>query len=430
MQKFALLRELEHEIQKCVLCGGCLAGCPTYDLSRHERDSARGRVMLAKALLDGEIEPDASLMEKFDHCLTCMNCVDTCPAGADPVKVIIAARSEIHKAVTESPLPGLIFRRILSNRKALSAFSRLARIALGIFKQLPPSRHLPFVRDGVKRVMPPIAPKTLRDDYPEVLSPKGKPVMRVAYFTGCMADRAYKDTAHAVIEVLLSAGVEIVLPKGEVCCGAPAYFAGDREAAAAAAQVNMRAFNPYTVDYIVTSCATCGSVLKEKYPELLGGKISSQKLSSKVIDFQQLLVEKLWDRLEFKEAPGGHAAPQRSGRAGGSLKVTYHDPCHLSRGLRVKDAPRDILNRLPGVEFVEMDKPCRCCGGAGSFCLKYYDDALEIGKTKAESINKSGASVVATACPSCRMQIGDLLNRYNGGGSVVHTAMLVRNSLR
>ena len=418
MHKFTLLQEALPDIQKCVLCGGCHAGCPTYDQSRHEKDSARGHVVLAKAMLDGDIELDASLAESFDHCLTCMNCVDACPAGADPVKVITAARAEIYETSFDSAPAKFIFRKVLTDRSAMAICSRLARFALKVFSYLPPSRFLPFTRNGVKRLTPPIAVKTLRDEYPEVLSPKGKPIMRVAYFTGCMADRAYKDTARAVMEVLISAGVEIVLPKGEVCCGAPAYFGGDREAAVKAAEVNLHAFNPYTVDYVVTSCATCGSVLKEKYPELLGGTLLSRELSSKVIDFQQFLVEKLWDRLEFKEVTGD------------PLKVTYHDPCHLSRGMKVKDAPRDILRKLPGVEFVEMAKPCRCCGGAGGFSIKYYDDAMEIGKQKAESIKDSGASLVATACPACRMQIGDLLNRYNGGGEVTHTAIIVSKLLR
>ena len=418
MRNYTVLRELKREIEKCVLCGGCTAGCPTYDLSRHEKDSARGRVMLAKALLEGELEPNASLMEKFDHCLTCMNCVEACPAGAEPVKVITAARAEIYRAMPESSLAKLIFRRLLPDRKTLGSFASLARAGLKVLNYLPPSRYLPFVRGGVKREVPRIAPKTLRELYPEILPPKGKPFMRVAYFTGCMADRAYHDTARAVMEVLISAGVEIVLPKGEVCCGAPAWFAGDRDSAEAAAEANLHAFNPYTVDYIVTSCATCGSVLKDIYPELLGHRMLAQKLSEKVIDFQQLVADKLWDRLEFKEAVGK------------PLKVTYHDPCHLSRGMKVKDAPREILSRLPGVEFVEMEKPCACCGGAGAFCLKYYDDALEIGRQKAASVADSNAAVVATACPSCRMQIGDLLNRYNGGGDVVHTAAIIRHRLR
>ena len=417
MRNYTALRALKREIDKCVLCGGCTAGCPTYDLSRHEKDSARGRVMLAKALLEGELEPDGGLMEKFDHCLTCMNCVEACPAGAEPVKVITAARSEIYRAMPKNSLTGLIFRRLLPDRKALGSFAALARIGQKLLNHLPPSQYLPFVRGSVKRKVPRIAPKTLRDIYPEILPPKGKPFMRVAYFTGCMADRTYQDTARAVMEVLISAGVEIVLPKGEVCCGAPAWFAGDRDGAAAA-EKNLHAFNPYTVDYIVTSCATCGSVLKDIYPELLGPRLLVKKLSEKVIDFQQLVADRLWDRLEFKETDGK------------PLKVTYHDPCHLSRGMKVKDAPREILSRLPGVEFVEMEKPCACCGGAGAFSLKYYDDALEIGRQKAESVADSGAAVVATACPSCRMQIGDLLNRYNGGGDVVHTAAIIRHLLR
>ena len=84
---------------------------------------------------------------------------------------------------------------------------------------------------------------------------------------------------------------------------------------------------------------------------------------------------------------------------------------------------------VAGVEFVEMERPCRCCGGAGNFSMKYYDDSLAIGRQKAESIEKSGADIVATACPSCRMQLEELLNRYAPGVKPTHTAILIRDRI-
>ncbi|MEE8483487.1 MAG: (Fe-S)-binding protein, partial [Nitrospinota bacterium] len=368
---------------------------------------------------------NGNLISKFDHCLTCMNCVANCPAGANPVKVITAARAELFARSEDTDMAKTAFR-MLAEKSSFGIFSGLMAVATKVFSVLPAADILPFVRGGVKRVLPKFSFSSLRDGYPKVIRPKGgkKPVMRVGYFTGCMADRVYHDTGHAVIEVLRAAGAEVVISKDEVCCGAPSFFAGDRESATNAALKNMEAFDARELDYIVTSCATCGSVLKEIYPDLLQGRGRARRFSSKIIDFQELIADSLLDELEFIEPEG-------------SLKVTYHDPCHLLRGMNVKEAPREILKKLPGVEFVEMDGACKCCGGSGLFSLKYYDDALEIGRRKAQNIAASGADVVVTACPSCRMQLSDVINRYNGEAGqttevtdVTHTAALIKSLLK
>ncbi|GMT42075.1 MAG: glycolate oxidase iron-sulfur subunit [bacterium] len=416
MDQFLLLKDRKKDMDKCVLCGGCHSGCPTYDLSRYEHDSARGKVLLARALLDGEIKPDMNLYEKFDHCLTCMSCAQACPAGADPVNVIIAARSEIYERTAQNKISRLVYEKILPEKQAFSTFAACMSLALKIYAYLPPVK-LPFARGGVKRKLPDFSVKGIRGSYPEIIKAEGAktPILRVAYFAGCMTDRAFHDTFQAVVDVLSSAGVEVVLPKDEICCGAPAFFAGDRKSAVLMAKKNVKTFSLNDIDYIVTSCATCGSMLKDFYTEILGDSYEVRKFTSRVIDFQQIVSERIWDRLVFKkigEKP--------------LLKVTYHDPCHLSRGMKITDPPRDILKRHPCVEYVEMDSASNCCGGAGSFALKYYDDALEIGQSKADSIIKTGAEVVATACPSCRMQLADALNRAGCSADVTHTAVILR----
>ncbi len=425
MDEFPHLKQTEELIKKCVLCGGCHGGCPTYDLSRYESDSARGKVILAESVLKGDLPPNGNLLSKFDHCLTCMNCVVNCPAGANPVKVITAARAELFARSDDTDMAKTVFRMLIE-KGSLSFFGKLMAVATKVFSVLPAIDSLPFVRRGAKRVLPKFSFNSLRNGYPQVIRAKGgkKPVMRVGYFMGCMADRVFQDTGGAVIDVLNAAGADVVISKGEVCCGAPAFFAGDRESATNAALKNMEAFDARELDYIVTSCATCGSVLKEIYPDLLQGRGRVRRFSSKIIDFQELIADHLFDELEFIEPEG-------------SLKVTYHDPCHLLRGMNVKQAPREILKKLPGVEYVEMDEACKCCGGSGLFSLKYYDDALEIGRRKAQNIAASGAEVVATACPSCRMQLSDVINRYNGEAGqtagvtdVTHTAALIKSLLK
>ncbi len=409
------LSELKELIDKCVMCGGCHAGCPTYELTRRENDAARGKVLLASAILNGELKPDGRLAEKFDHCLTCMKCVETCPAGANPVKVINSARNEIYKN-SKRQLPNFIFEKLLPNPKRLSILAKFLAFALKLYSLMPPLNFLPFVKENRKRKFPNFKFSKLKSSYPKVIKGDGKASLKIGYFVGCMADSVFHDTGKAVIEIMKSAGAEVHLLKEEVCCGAPAYFAGDHESAKVMARKNVKLFNEKNFDFIVTSCATCGSVLKETYPELLG-EAEASSFSSKVVDFQKLFVDELWNKLTFTE----NAKP---------IKVTYHDPCHLSRSMKVRNEPREILQKLPGVEFVEMEEADSCCGGAGSFGIKYYDDSLEIGRQKAESIRKSGAGVALTACPSCRMQIAELLNRYAPGIKITHTAILIRDMLK
>lgn len=412
------LKDYKDLIDKCVLCGGCHPDCPTYQLSRMEHDAARGKVLLAKALLDGELRPTESLAATFDHCLTCMACVEACPAGADPVKVITAARDEIRKKRGLGFISRFIFATILPNRTLMPLLALALGTATALFKFLPsvfPGMK-GMMHGGKKRLMPLFRLTSLKRTLPDVIPPHGEKTMRVAFFTGCMTDWVFTEGGMAVIDILTLCGAEVVLVKDEVCCGAPAFFAGDRSSAELMAMKNLAHFAKADADYIVTSCATCGDVLKEIYPDLVPGA-ATQAFAGRVIDFQKLLAGPLLGRLPMTPSAG----PQ--------LKVTYHDPCHLSRGMKVVKEPREILRRLPGVEFIEMAEADRCCGGAGTFLANYYGDAVEVGRRKAENIKASGARIVATECPSCEMQLRDMVDRFAPGVEVLSTAEVVRRAL-
>jgi len=108
------------------------------------------------------------------------------------------------------------------------------------------------------------------------------------------------------------------------------------------------------------------------------------------------------------------------------LKVTYHDPCHLVRGMKVKEQPRQIIRSIPGVDFIEMNKPDTCCGSGGSFSLYHYELSTKINNYKVEDINRTGAEVMVTGCSACRMHIEDGLNRQaEHPVKVMHTAQLL-----
>jgi glycolate oxidase iron-sulfur subunit len=233
--------------------------------------------------------------------------------------------------------------------------------------------------------------------------------MRVGFFAGCSTNLIYPDIGKAVIRVLLGEGIEVVLPREQGCCGVPVYTSGDRQTASELALKNIKAFEKYKLDAIVTACAACGAALKKEYESVLGFRKNA--LGTKVYDFNEFLIE--------------FCALQYDACGGEPVTVTYHDPCHLNRAQGITEAPRRVLRAITNVDFREMQEADRCCGGGGMFSFTHYDIAKEIGKKKASFIAATGADIVATSCPSCMMQIEDMLRRSGLPQRVVHIAQLL-----
>ncbi len=418
------------EFYRCIKCGSCQPVCPTYIETRDESMVARGRLALSEAVVEGRLGLTDGLMDRVSKCLSCMACSESCPTGVDVVKLLTAVRSQVVEDKGLDPISKVVLRVILKNNRLLSFTAKLMGLSVRLYNFLPSygifGRIIPFTRNGIKRVVPPFGGRHLRKGLPEVIKAcpersrrMDKPVMRVAFYTGCMTDLVYQDVGRGVISVLKKLNIEIVLPQGQVCCGAPAYYMGDRKTATELAKSNIEVFKDLKVDAIINCCATCGTMLKEVYPLLLDK--DAKEVSDKTVDIQKFIA----DRLENIIPPSPPLV--KGGKRG--LRVTYHDPCHLKRGQGVVSAPREILKSIPGIEYIEMKDADRCCGGSGTFSLKYYDFSMAIGKYKAEKIRESGADMVATDCPSCQMQLVDILNRYGVKAKVVHTVQLLEGSL-
>ena len=401
-------------------CGGCQAVCPTYIETRDESMVARGRLVLSESVIEGKLGLTDGLKERLSSCLSCMACSESCPTGVDVVKLLTAVRSRIVEERGLDPLSSVILRWILKDEMALLSAAKLMALCARIYNSLPSDglfgKLIPFTRGGTKRVIPPFGRRHLRRGLPEVIK-ADNPVLRVAFYTGCMTDLVYQDIGRAVISVLKKGNVEVILPKGQICCGAPAYYIGDRKTAIELAKRNIEIFKTLKIDAIINCCATCGAMLKEIYPLLIDSK-DSKLISDKTVDIQKFIA----DRFEIFKPP--LTPPFIKGGQGG-FRVTYHDPCHLRRGQNIISPPREILKNIPWIEYIEMEDADRCCGGGGTFSLKYYDLSMSIGKYKADKIKKSRADVIATACPSCQMQIGDILNRAGIKAEVVHIVQLL-----
>jgi glycolate oxidase iron-sulfur subunit len=265
----------------------------------------------------------------------------------------------------------------------------LQRITLLFWRFSPARLFFPLLGMPMGRPIPIFTLKPFLSRYPEVVPAKGERKMRVAFFVGCATNYIYPKIGASLVEVLTKLGVEVVIPKGQMCCGTPLYISGDIEGARYLAQKNIDIFSSLDVDYIVSACASCGLSLKKEWNRILGLEWDS----SKVRDVSELLLE-----LGLPE-----------GLPEFSQKLTYHDPCHLRRGQKIYLEPRMILQEVAGKNFVEMRDADRCCGGAGSFNLFYYETSRAVGERKKERVLESKAEAVATGCPSCIMQLKSVL---------------------
>ena len=284
------------------------------------------------------------------------------------------------------------------------------------------NRHLAFFMSamGKGRHVPNIAPKFLRQIMPVENKPAGEtPVkLKVGFFSGCMTDFVFPQTGKHIIEFLTRHEVEVILPKGQGCCGAPVYMgAGDLITGRKMADTNVKVFRD--VDYIVSGCASCTCSLKD-YPEYLADtperKEAYKQFAGKVKDITEFLVDVL-----KLPASAYQSVPEAEGKV-----VTWHDPCHLNRYLKITRQPREILNSVNGITFKEMVRPDWCCGMAGAFSIYYYDLSKKIADKKMETIKDSGADIVVTDCPGCQIQLMDNITRKKLPVKVMHITELFK----
>lgn len=210
------------------------------------------------------------------------------------------------------------------------------------------------------------------------------PGSRIGFFTGCLVDYRMPEVGMALLRVLREHGFDVDVPEGQVCCGSPMIRTGQVDIVEDLVEKNRRALRDY--DTIITVCAGCGATLKKDYPRY-GVKLN-------VLDISEFLADRI-DTIKMKPV---------------NMRVTYHDPCHLKRGQGVEFEPRKILRKIPGLEFVEMEKPDQCCGSGGGVKSGKPEIAEALGRKKADMIRELDVDAVVTICPFCQLHIRDSLD--------------------
>ncbi|MDL2226162.1 (Fe-S)-binding protein [Deltaproteobacteria bacterium OttesenSCG-928-M10] len=415
-------------ILKCNRCGFCQPFCPTYMATRDETQLSRGRVHLVRQIYEGRYDWDfdPALIEKVNDCLLCGACTQNCPGSVETADIMRAFREDYidHKGL--SLLIKLMYRGMLSRRERLERLSALMRLydKSGL-RNSPPVKAVQkafSLLEYLDSFLPSDTGVPARRTLAGKISPAGEPRLKVRFFLGCASNVFGPRVVTRVVDYLVSQGIEIEITDN-VCCGEPHRTAGDLAEVRRLADINARKVFAGDYDFIITDCATCGHALKiyDQFvtPDSEESRIVAAGLD-KVMEINTFILE--------HARPDQAALASPAGLAG--LKVTYHDPCHSVRGLEIKEAPREILRSLPGLEFVEMEGADSCCGGAGSYGVTHRAVAEKIAEKKLTQVQATGASVLATSCPSCILQLGAAVKRAGLDIKVVHPSALLAEAVR
>lgn len=233
------------------------------------------------------------------------------------------------------------------------------------------------------------------------------PPTRVAFMVTCLGDMFYPEIGEAIVRLLRGLGVAVDVPPGQTCCGLPLFNSGYHADAAVIARRTLALFQ--AAEAVVVPSGSCAWMVKHEYPALLTGgeRTAAERLAGRTHELSQFLVKRL-GRRQFRSAVSG--------------RITYHDSCHLLRGLHESESPRALLRRLAGAEFVELPGADECCGFGGSFAVRLPEVSAAVLDKKLACVEATGADCVVACDAGCLMQMRGGLSRRGSRVRAVHLA--------
>jgi len=407
----------------CVHCGLCLNHCPTYKLWGLEADSPRGRIRQIVLVDQGRLPLGDSFVKHIDQCLDCRACETACPSGVEYGKLVEAARAQIEQNYQRPFFSRLarnfVFCGLLPHPRRIALLARFLyiyqRSGLQSLARSSGILRLMGLADREK-LLPPIDREfffsKLGRTYPAV----GVRRARVALFAGCVAQVSFSALHDATIRVLTANGCEVVVPAGQLCCGALAAHAGVRDVARSLARTNLDVFLSGNFDAVITNAAGCGSTLKEYEHLFAEGTVEHGKAH----EFRK----KMRDATEFLADLGLTAKLSPL-----PMRATYQDSCHLLHGQKVREAPRKLLRSIPELKLVEMAMADYCCGSAGSYNVTETETSLALLAEKMKHARATNAQVIVTANPGCLLQMRAGAAIHGTGQEVVHVMELLDRAI-
>lgn len=392
-------------INDCVRCGFCLTSCPTWVETKVETSSPRGRITLMRAVAEGKLDVSSpGFVQQMYECLDCRACENVCPSGVQYGKLVEPARSQVEKHVPRPLWQRMgrkaIFEGLFGNMTVFRGGSHFFRLyqRTGVQWLVRKSGMLkPFGLDEMEQMLPRMSGRFFVPEG-QVYRAVGKQRARVALFGGCIMGTAFARVNRATARVLARNGCEVIVPRGQGCCGALNVHAGDLDSGRELMKRNIEAFERLNVDAIIINAAGCGSNLKE-YGHLLHDEPEwadrAAKFSAKVKDITEYLAKLgLVGKLGRIEA-----------------RVTYQDACHLAHAQRITKQPRDLLKQIPGVKLVEMAESALCCGSAGIYNITQPEMSGRLMERKTKNALAAEPEIIISANPGCMLQLQNGLRR-------------------
>jgi glycolate oxidase iron-sulfur subunit len=419
----AIDKPLYEDYARCVHCGLCLNHCPTYRLWGREADSPRGRLRQIALVDDGRLELGEEFVTHIDRCLDCRACETACPSGVEYGKLVELARAQIEqnykRPLGARLIRSAVYRHLLPYPRRISLAARALRLyqRSGLESLARKMGILGWM--GLEQrelLMPRIDREFFFSDLGRTFPARGERRARVAFFAGCVAQVTFANLNRATIRVLQANGCEVVVPAGQVCCGALAAHAGVRDVARDLARKNCQEFRASEFDAILTNAAGCGSTLKE-YSHLFAAddpaRAPADEFTGKVRDVTEFL------------ASIGITAPLRAV----PLRVTYQDSCHLLHGQKIREAPRSLIRAVPGVRMVEMPHADQCCGSAGVYNITETKASMDLLDQKMTWAKQTETEAIVTANPGCMIQLRAGAKLHATGHEVLHVMELLDRSI-
>jgi glycolate oxidase iron-sulfur subunit len=417
-------------LQQCIHCGLCLATCPTYDLTKLERSSPRGRIRMIRSVARGEMELSLLFADEMNFCLDCQACETACPAGVKYGRMVETARVVVDEAGYGSKislaLKRFALRKIIASRNGLKVASWFLKIyqKIGVQKFVRATGILKIFSKNlaeIENLSPVISNKFSDTLIKEIELPSGEIKYKTAFHFGCLMNTMFADINIDTIDVLKECGCKTVTPKDQICCGSLMGHNGDMKFALNLARKNIDAFEKHDYDYLISNSAGCGAFMKDYAHLLEDDPTYAEKakiFSSKVKDVMEFFVEqksllKLNLNNDFE-----------------SSDITYHDACHLVHAQKISEQPREVIKSLPGMNYKELEEASWCCGSAGIYNVVRYNDAVRQLERKMYNIKNTKAGIVVTGNPGCMGQIKWGAHKFNVDVEVLHPVTLIKRLLK
>jgi glycolate oxidase iron-sulfur subunit len=436
--------ESERILRACVHCGFCTATCPTYLLTGDELDGPRGRIYLAKDMLEKNRPADATTVKHLDRCLTCLSCMTTCPSGVHYMHLVDHARQHIERTYRR-PLAERFLRAMLAfvlphtgRFRVALALARLARPLRGLFPKRMRALLDAAVSGRARGGAVPVLNAASRNGAALVggaqpslaatsslsanamaarVAPHNsvRTIRRVALLPGCVQPALRPEINEAACRLLARFGVEVVVAPGTGCCGALVHHLGREHDSSAQAKADIdawtREIESRGLDAIIVTASGCGTMLKD-YGFMFRTDPQYAAKAARVSELARDISEVLGELL------GSHHVDAGSSKAP-SLRVAYHSACSLQHGQKLHAlAPR--LLREAGFTVLDVPEGHICCGSAGTYSMLQPEMSAQLRDRKARNIESVRPDVIATGNIGCITQIAQ-----GTGIPIVHTVELL-----